>query len=87
MCRSVTERSPVFGVLTFKALPEGGTVESMSLEESLLLVVSSVIVMFVLIFVLATVEERMFDAVLVSPDEDEAVDATADTVTELSRAA
>ncbi|CAM2847672.1 hypothetical protein [Dermacoccus sp. Tok2021] len=59
----------------------------MSLEESLLLVVSSVIVMFVLIFVLATVEERMFDAVLVSPDEDEAVDATADTVTELSRAA
>ena len=59
----------------------------MSLEESLLLVVSSVIVMFVLIFVLATVEERMFDAVLVSPDEDEAVDATAETVTELSRAA
>lgn len=87
MCRSVTERSPVFGVLTFKASPEGGTVEGMSLEESLLLVVSSVIVMFVLIFVLATVEERMFDAVLVSPDEDEAVDATADTVTELSRAA
>ena len=68
-------------------MPESGTVEGMSLEESLLLVVSSVIVMFVLIFVLATVEERMFDAVLVSPDEDEAVDATADTVTELSRAA
>lgn len=58
----------------------------MSLEESLLLVVCSVLVMFALIFVLATVEERMFDAVLVSPDEDDA-DAVAETVTELSRAA
>lgn len=62
-------------------------VEDMSLEASLFLVVTSVLVSFGLIFVMAAVEERMFDAVTVSPEDEGDVDAGADAVTELTRAA
>lgn len=59
----------------------------MSLEASLFLVVTSVLVSFGLIFVMAAVEERMFDAVAVSPEDEGDIDSGVDAVTELTRAA